>query len=104
MKTDIPKTVCTRSVKTIKNRTILAVDNHAHKVMNFHLYSYNLNVESKPFVYGDFVVFYHEGRLYSVRHRKTDVVSLVFANNPNDAIMRVKEALKERENNDKTDD
>jgi hypothetical protein len=88
----------------MKNRTILAVDNYAHRVMNFHLYSYSLNVESKPFVYGDFVVLYHEERLYSVRHRKTDVVSLVFANNPNDAIMRVKEALKERENNDKTDD
>ena len=81
----------------MENRTILPADNHAHKVMNFHLYSFNLNVESKPFVCGDFIVFYHEERLYSVRHRKTDVVSLVFANNPNDAIMRVKGALKERE-------
>lgn len=81
----------------MKNRTILAADNHAHKVMNFHLYSYNLNVENEPFVYGDFVVFYHKERLYSVRHRETDVVSFVFANNPNDAIMRVKGALKERE-------
>lgn len=83
----------------MENRTILAVDNYAHRVMNFHLYSYNLNVENEPFVYGDFIVFYHEERLYSVRHRKTDVVSLVFANNPNDAIMRVKDALKEREEN-----
>ena len=81
----------------MKNRTILAADTHAHRVMNFHLYSYNLNVESEPFVYDDFVVFYHEERLYSVRHRKTDVVSLVFANNPNDAIMRIKDALKECE-------
>ena len=54
----------------------------------------------EPFVYGDFVVFYHEERLYSVRHRETDVVALVFANNPNDAIMRVKGALKERESNE----
>ncbi len=79
---------------------VKAIDKAAHRVMNFHLYSYNLNVENEPFVYGDFVVLYHEERLYSVKNRKTDVVSLVFANNPNDAIRRVKTAWKEREENE----
>ena len=76
------------------------LDESAHFVITFYLHSYNLNVENAPFVYGDFIVFYHEERLYSVRKRNTDVVSLVFANNPRDAITRVKDALKEREKNE----
>ena len=73
------------------------IDKAAHRVMDFHLNSELLCGMNGTSIDGDFVAFYHEERLYSVRHRKTDVVSLVFANNPNDAIMRVKVALKERE-------
>ena len=76
------------------------IDKAAHRVVDFHLQSMRL---FGTFHDGDFIAFYHEERLYSVKDMKTSIVFLVYANSYQDAIRRVKSALKERENNDKTD-
>jgi len=41
-------------------------------------------------VVDDYAAFYHEERLYSVRHLKKGIISLVYARNPYDAIEMVR--------------
>ena len=72
------------------------IDKAAHRVVDFHLQSMNL---CGTFHDGDFIAFYHEERLYSVKDMKTGIVSLVYANSYQHAIRRVRNALKEREDN-----
>ena len=76
------------------------IDKAAHRVMDFHLNSELLCGMNGTFIDGDFVAFYHEERLYSVKNRKTGIVFLVYANSYSDAIRRVKTAWKEREENE----
>ena len=63
------------------------IDKAAHRVVDFHLHSMHL---CGTFHDGDFVAFYHEERLYSVKNRKTGIVFLVYANSYPDAIRRMK--------------
>ena len=60
----------------------LRIDVMAHRLME---------LRPVPKVVEDgFSVFYHEDRLYSVRHIKSKMLSLVFASNPHEAIEMVK--------------
>ena len=72
------------------------VDKAAHRVCEFHR---NSILCSGTVIDGEWRVFYHEERLYSVYNSKRYIISLVYANSPYDAIRRVKTALKEREAN-----
>ena len=73
------------------------IDKAAHRVMDFHLTSMLLCGLNGTFIDGDFVASYHEERLYSVKNMKTGIISLVYANSYQDAIKRIKNASKERE-------
>ncbi len=66
------------------------IDKAAHRVVDFHLNSMLLCGLNGTFIDGDFVAFYHEERLYSVKNSKTGIVFLVYANSYSDAIRRVK--------------
>lgn len=66
------------------------IDKAAHRVVDFHLNSMLLCGLNGTFIDGDFVAFYHEERLYSVKNRETGIVFLVYANSYRDAIRRVK--------------
>lgn len=66
------------------------IDKAAHRVVDFHLSSMLLCGLNGTFIDGDFVAFYHEERLYSVKNMKTGIVFLVYANSYPDAIRRVK--------------
>lgn len=46
-------------------------------------------------VEGDYLAFYHEERLYSVRHLKKGICSLVYARNPYEAIQKVRDMANE---------
>ena len=72
------------------------VDKAAHRIYGFHQ---NSPLLAGIYIDGDFRAFYHESRLYSVWNKQTHIVSLVYANNFRDAIRRVKNSLKEREEN-----
>ena len=76
----------------------ISIDKAAHRIFDFHITSIR---RSCTFIDGEWRVFYHEERLYSVFNSKNSIISLVYANSPHDAIRRVKNALKEREENDK---
>jgi hypothetical protein len=84
------------SVKTMDNT--IPVDKAAHRIFDFHITSI---LSSKAFIDGEWRVFYHEERLYSVFNSKRSIISLVYANSPHDAIRRVKNAWKECEENEK---
>ena len=71
------------------------VDKAAHRVCDF--YRHSVLCSSGTVIDGEWRVFYHEERLYSVYNSKRYIISLVYANSPYDAIRRVKTALKERE-------
>lgn len=58
----------------------LEIDKAAHKLMNFIQ-----SVEKDGYS-----VLYHEERLYSVRHGKSGIVSLVYAASPHEAVEIVK--------------
>lgn len=73
------------------------IDKAAHRIADFHLNSELLCGMNGTFIDGDFVAFYHEERLYSVKNRKTDIVFLVYANSYPGAIRRAKDAFKECE-------
>jgi hypothetical protein len=75
---------------------IIPIDDAAHRVFDFHITSI---LRRHTFIDGEWNVFYHEERLYSVYNSKNYIISLVYANSPQDAIRRVKTAWKERENN-----
>ena len=74
------------------------VDKAAHRVCDFHRHS--VLCSSGTVIDGEWRVFYHEERLYSVYNSKRYIISLVYANSPYDAIRRVKNAWKEREENE----
>ena len=62
------------------------LDNAAHKVAEFNA---NPTWHGSTLV-DDYVAFYHEERLYSVRHLKKGIVCLVYAKSPYDAIEQVR--------------
>lgn len=64
-------------------------DNAAHTLMDFAPVP-NCNGST---VIDEYIVFYHEDRLYSVRNTKTNVISLVYAKNPYDACNTIKNCL-----------
>ena len=72
------------------------VDKAAHRIWDFHR---RLILDSNTPIYGEWKVFYHKERLYSVYNIKRHIISLVFANSMLEAVSRVKNAWKERENN-----
>ena len=74
------------------------VDKAAHRVCDFHRHS--VLCSSGTVIDGEWRVFYHEERLYSVYNSKRYIISLVYANSPYDAIRRVKTAWKKREENE----
>lgn len=67
----------------------IPVNKAAHRIFDFHITSI---LCSGTFKDGDWRVFYHEERLYSVFNSKRSIISLVYANSPHDAIRRVKNA------------
>lgn len=73
------------------------VDKAAHRVCEFHR---NSILCSGTVIDGDWRAFYHESRLYSVYNSRYYFTVLIYANNPYDAIRRIKEAFKEREENE----
>ena len=71
---------------TIYRKGATQVDQCAHRLM-----------ESPPnpewsgsTVIGDYLAFYHEERLYTVRHLKKGICCLVYARSPGDAIDKVR--------------
>lgn len=65
----------------------MIIDTEAHDIMNFRplINSYGTTVE------GNYIAFYHEDRLYSVRNTLTGIISLVYAKSPHSAIERIRE-------------
>ncbi len=64
----------------------LEIDKAAHKLMNFR--------PAKEVEKDGYSVFYHEERLYSVRHIKSGIVCLVYAASPYEAIGIVNAGIK----------
>lgn len=64
----------------------LSLDRMAHTLMEFR----PIQNASGVFKRDGYEAFYHEDRLYSVRHIKSDAVILVYANNPYAAIEKCK--------------
>lgn len=73
------------------------IDKAAHRIFEFHITTI---LYSCDFIDGEWRVFYHEERLYSVLNSKNPIISLVYADSPHDAIRRVKNAWKECEENE----
>lgn len=61
------------------------IDRAAHTVMQFN--PFGLCGAMKI---GEYTVFYHEGRLYSLRRADTDMVILVRACNPHEAVAKAR--------------
>ena len=64
----------------------LSVDRMAHTLMEFRPIPNACGVLTRD----GYESFYHEDRLYSVRHIKSGAVILVYANNPYSAIEKCK--------------
>ena len=64
----------------------LSIDRMAHTLMEFSPTANTCGSTVKD----GYIAFYHEDRLYSVRHIKSDAVILVYANNPYAAIEKCK--------------
>ena len=60
------------------------IDEAAHNLINFNPYNLCGNYRI-----GNYNVFYHENRLYSIRCVYSSIVWLVFANSPHDAVMKI---------------
>lgn len=65
----------------------LRIDKAAHALMSFRAV--------KEIVIGEYSVFYHEERLYSVRHIKNGMVALVYASSPDDAVNMVRNGARD---------
>lgn len=72
-------------MKQTDNR--IDVDKAAHRIVEFHTTSIMC---SGTVTEGDWIAFYHESRLYSVKNRKTGIIYIVYASNPYEAIERAK--------------
>lgn len=64
----------------------LRIDKAAHELMDFR--------PVKEIEKDGYSVFYHEERLYSVRHIRTGILSLVYAASPHEAVDIVKAGTK----------
>ena len=62
------------------------LDQCAHRLMEFNL---SPDWHGSTIV-GDYIAYYHEERLYTVRHLKKGVSCLVYARSPYDAIEKVR--------------
>lgn len=71
-----------------------STDKAAHVLMQFDAEKESLSGRTTV---GNYVAFYHENRLYSVRNTETDIISLVKASNPYVAIEKVMGNVKETE-------
>lgn len=70
----------------IYHKGSLQIDQCAHRLMEFDI-SPDCHGNT---VVGDYITFYHEERLYTVRHLKKGISCLVYARNPYDAIEKVR--------------
>ena len=62
------------------------IDQCAHRLMEYQI----IPDWHGSTVVGDYIAFYHEERLYTVRHLKKGVSCLVYARSPYDAIEKVR--------------
>ena len=62
------------------------LDQCAHRLMEFNL---NPDWHGSTIV-GDYIAYYHEERLFTVRHLKKGISCLVYARSPYDAIEKVR--------------
>ena len=63
------------------------LDQCAHRLMEFNNLSPDWHGST---IVGDYIAYYHEERLYTVRHLKKGVSCLVYARSPYDAIEKVR--------------
>lgn len=70
----------------IYHKGSLQIDQCAHRLMEFYI---SPDCHSNTVV-GDYIAFYHEEKLYTVRHLKKGISCLVYARSPYDAIEKVR--------------
>ena len=69
----------------------LSVDRMAHTLMEFSPTANTCGSTVKD----GYIAFYHEDRLYSVRHIDSGILLLIYAKNPYEAIEKVKKVVAE---------